>query len=132
MKRRIGAITLALCLVVLGGAVWAKSASRTLVETFIRACEAGDAKKALALCVYEVGNGKERVPAEPQVKAFIGYIKSRTLVFEGEYPVADSGGIIQEKYLVKEDGSFAIFNTKPFKGGKRLITAINMGKRLTD
>lgn len=123
MIRRIWALV-AIALLLTPLAV-AKSQSRTVVDKFIKACEAGNENAALALCDYQIGNGRSMVEPGPIVTKFVGFMKTRTLVYDSEYP-AGVKDIVQLRYKCKEDGSTVIFNTKPLKGGKWFVAGVNL------
>lgn len=112
------------CLLAFPTAAGAKeSSARQALKKFLAVCEAGNVQDALDLCDYQIGDGNGVVPAEPQVRNFIRFLNTRTPELKSEGP---SGEYTQFIFRVREDGSQLVINMKPFKGGKWLITAINM------
>lgn len=98
--------------------------SQSTVSAFISKAKAGDQSGAVALCEYEIGNGKTFVPAEQQVKKFVGFLRARTLKKVSSRPTGLEK-VVQYKYKSKEDDRLVIINVKPI-GKKWVITAVNI------
>ncbi len=94
-----------------------------VVAALLKACRAGNVKGALQCCDFEIGDGADVVPVEPQVRNFIRFLETREIAYEG---VGPSGEYLQFRFTVNGSSKPLIINVKQF-GSRWLVTAINMG-----